>query len=35
MVWWKPSEGLSYTTKGKKWGDGGRMANFFSCYHIK
>jgi len=29
MTWRKPSEGLRVTTKGKKEGSGGRMANFF------
>ena len=29
MACWKPNEGLSYTTKGKKKGNGGRMAHFF------
>ena len=29
MAWRKPNEGLSYTNKGKKDSDGGRMAHFF------
>lgn len=29
MAWRKPGEGLSMTTKGKKEGSGGKMANFF------
>ena len=29
MACWKPNEGLFYTTKGKKKGNGGRMAHFF------
>ena len=29
MTWRKPSEGLKVTTKGRKEGSGGRMANFF------
>ena len=32
-AWRKPNEGLSYTTKGKKDGNGGRMAHFLLLLH--